>query len=113
MISPRFVITGVVLALVFGLAYHYRSVIAQRAELITQNVQLSLQVSTLEVALADERAAVEVVTRQRQAAREALEDLRRGRAGDPEAQEWGAQPIPPGEQARLCAAMPWLEGCSP
>lgn len=108
---PKIIIGAALLALVFGAAWHYRSVIADRAELLSKNVALALQVDALEVALHDERAAVERVTRQRQSAQAALDALRAGRAGDEESVRWGAQAVPQGERGRLCAAMPWLAGC--
>lgn len=99
------------LALAGAAAWHYRSVLADRAVLRMDNQVLKSQLLEAAADLDAERRAVASVRLQRDSAQAALNLLRSGRDGDEDAQQWAAQSLPPGELARLCEAMPWLSGC--
>ena len=65
--------------------------------------------------LAEDARIAEAATRQaiadREAARAALDEFRRGREADPESAAWGAQLIPLNELERMCVALPEMDGC--
>lgn len=65
--------------------------------------------------MTEDARIAEEATRQaiaeREAARAALDEFRRGRENDAESQVWGAQLIPLGELERMCIALPELDGC--
>lgn len=104
---------AVLLAAAGGAAWHYRSVIAKNAMLVSQVVQLQIANEEIGIALEAERQAAAEAVAQRRAAQRALDELRAARAADtdPEYLEWSQQRIPPTERARICAALPGAKGC--
>lgn len=88
-----------------------RAVLAERDALRTEMTAAAETVDRLEAALQLEQEAAAHAATARADAERALTRLRKDRASDPEAVEWGAAPVPTGEQERLCAALPGLEGC--
>lgn len=117
--SPKVLGGLAAVLLIAGLAGHHWWVMQQRDRLEAENATLSADLATaranarrLEDALYLEREAAAVATAERDEARRVLDTFRAGRENDPEAQEWAARPVPPGERARLCAALPEMEGCS-
>lgn len=114
-LKPKLVVAGVVLALVAGAAWHYRHVIAENADLTNRVLQLMQDNDSLAEQVEAERQAAREARAQRAATQAALDALRAGQAADdtPEYVEWSAQRIPPTELARICTALPELEGCAP
>lgn len=103
--SIRFAVILLLVASIAGTAWHYRSVISERANLRLEIVQYQQNQRQLQAALQQERAAALEAQRETAAAREAVEEARRQRAADPESQEWGSTPIPPSAKSRICAAL--------
>jgi outer membrane lipopolysaccharide assembly protein LptE/RlpB len=114
-LKPKLIVGTVLLTLVAGAAWHYRSVIARNADLVSQVVRLQIANSEIEAALENERRAAQIAIAERRAAQRALDELRAGRVvdTDPEYVEWSQQRIPPSERARICAALPEAEPCEP
>lgn len=110
---PKLIIYTVVLALMVGAAWHYRSVIAKNAELVTRVLELQSVNEEVSRALEVERAATRQAVEQRRAAQAALDALRDSRITDtdPEYQSWAGERIPPTERARICTALPGAAGC--
>lgn len=100
--------SGAMLAVGSLAVWHYKSLRAERDQLRDDVAVLEDTAQKLKRSLADERTATAEALADRAAARRALDTLRQGRESDPEAQSWGAQPIPKGERERLCAV---LEAC--
>jgi hypothetical protein len=99
------------LAAVAAVGFHYRAVIAERDRLAADNAALKASAAELAASLETERDAARQAISDRADAQRKLDALRRGREADPEAQAWGAQPIPAGERQRLCHALPGAQGC--
>ena len=112
-LKPKLIIWTVLLSMAAGAAWHYRSVIAKNAELVTRVLELQSEKDELATAMRREREAARVAVEQRAAAQRALDTLRRSRIQDtaPEFVEWAAQRLPPSERARLCEALPEAAGC--
>lgn len=113
--TVAFIVLGVVLA---SFAVHYKVVLGKNEELRVERAAHQETIAAHErreaIFAEDARiaaAATKDAIAQREEARAALEALRRGREADPEAVAWGAQLIPLGEVARLCVALPEMDGC--
>jgi len=109
--SPKLIATLVVLAILSGLAYSLVHMKGRITKLVLEKAQLEADVTALEDALIVEANAARDAIIAQQAMQAALDALRSGRESDPEAQEWAAEIIPPGEIARLCEAT-GAEGCA-
>jgi len=112
-LKPKLIAGTIVLVLVAGAAWHYRHVIAKNAELTARVLTLMQTADSLEAQVKAEREAARIAQAQRAATQRALDALRAGQAADetPEYVEWSAQRVPPTERARLCLALPEMEGC--
>ena len=116
--NPKTVVTIVLGIVLMSFAAHYKLILAKNAELKIEREAYQKAAEAFirrEAQLTeDARVAAEATKTaiaERETARAALDTLRRGREDDPESAQWGAQPIPAGELARLCAALPELKGC--
>lgn len=103
--SVRIAVVLLLVASVAGTAWHYRSVISDRANLRLEIVQYQQNQRILESTLERERRAALEAQRETAEARAAVEEARRQRAADPESQDWGTTPIPPSAKERICAAL--------
>lgn len=115
---PKLLGAGITILVIGAFAVHYRLLVGERDELRITKVELEGQLAA-QKARADRYKAAEQAANvaaataiaQRAEAQAALDRLRAGRTNDPEAQTWAAQPVPQGERARLCEALPTLKGC--
>jgi len=114
---PKVVATGLAVIAIGAHFTHYKYLQGKVDRLTVQKQAMgqALEIAqdtiiVKEEALRIEREAVVLVTSERNNARRALSDFRAGRS-DAESIEWAAQPIPEAERARMCEAVPELEGC--
>jgi hypothetical protein len=115
---PKLLGAGVMLIALAAFGVHYKLLTGERDQLRLEKVsyQLALKKAALNMEILTEDARIaELATAnaifEREASRAALDAFRAGREDDPEALTWGAQLIPLGEIARLCLAVPEMNGC--
>lgn len=115
---PKLLGAGVMLIALAAFGVHYKLLTGERDQLRVEKVafQSALLKAARNMELLQEDARIaELATANaiaaREASRAALEEFRRGREADPEAIAWGAQLLPIGELARLCVALPEMDGC--
>ncbi len=115
---PKLIASGLAVTIALSFFAHYKYMQHKIDKLETEKAafEFALEKAATNMRLmeADARVAAEAtatVMAERNAARHALDDLRRGRENDPEAQAWAAEPIPLTELARLCEALPNMDGC--
>lgn len=115
---PKTVATIAAAVVALSLGVHYKLLIDKNQELKAERKAYVAAVqaferreASLQEDIRREREAAATAAAERNEARRALDTFRAGREDDPEAVEWAAQPIPPGEMARLCIALPEMEGC--
>ena len=108
-----------ILGVISAIGMHYRHVVNERDKLEVQKVafQQALEKAAASLATLQEDArnaqkATQDALAERDANRAALTKLQAARKEDPEAVAWAAQPIPLGEVARLCEALPEMDGCA-
>ena len=116
--SPRLLGAAAVALILSAMVVHHRLIVGERNELRQANtvLEISLDIArqnqgVLRDALANERRAFTAAVQERDAARQTLDRFREARRDDPGATHWAAQPIPDGEQERLCQALPSMAGC--
>ncbi len=116
--NPKTILIIGAVVVLFSFGVHYKTLKGERDKLRVAEAGYELAIEAfvaregvLQDALINERNATASNARARDAARRALEQFRADRESDPEATEWAAIPVPAGELARLCAAVPQLKGC--
>ena len=120
LLSRAKLIAGIaILTLLAAVGAHYRHVVNERDQLEVEKTAYKAALDKAAASLAtlteDARLAVAATAAaiaQRDANRAALSRLQAARSEDPEAVAWAAQPIPAGEAARLCEALPEMDGCA-
>lgn len=115
---PKLLGAGAMLIAIVAFGVHYKLLTGERDQLRVEKVafQSALLKASRNMELLQEDARIaELATAnaifEREASRAALDAFRAGREEDPEAIAWGAQLMPLGELARLCVALPEMEGC--
>ena len=116
--KPKIALAIAATVIIGGYVAHYKYLQGKVDRLTTERDAIqaayNIAVENIEKMAEDARIAEEA-TRQaiaeREAARAALDEFRRGRENDAEAAAWGAQLIPLGELERMCVALPEMDGC--
>jgi len=110
-LKAKAIIAVVILLIGGGGVLWFKSVINERNQLRADVIVYKANQQRLKDSLESERLAASIAVIDRAKTQQALDNLREGREGDVESQEWAATPLPAGEMLRLCAALPGMEGC--
>ena len=111
MLRVKIILAIVALSMMSGGALYIKRVFAERNQLRADVIVFERNEKILKDSLESERVAASQAVSDRAEIQRALDQLREGREGDIESQEWAATPLPAGEMLRLCAALPGMKGC--
>lgn len=110
-LKAKALIALVVLVIGGGGVLWFKAVINERNQLRADVAVFKMNETRLKDSLKSERVAASEAVIDRAKTQRALDQLREGREGDIESQEWAATSLPAGEMIRLCAALPGMKGC--
>ena len=111
MLTLKIKLIILIVMLLIGGIWHYKSVIAERDQLRADVIVFEANEKKFKQTIEDERTAARQAVSDRADTQRRLDELREGRENDPDAQEWAATPLPQGEVQRLCLALPTMKGC--
>jgi len=110
-LKAKAIIAVVILLIGGGGVLWFKSVLNERNQLRADVIVYKASQQRLRDSLESERLAASTAVIDRAKIQQALDNLREGREGDVESQEWAATSLPAGEVFRICASIPGMKGC--